>query len=112
MQILTITEAAAQRIQTICKESDAKEIDSLKLRIAVQGGGCSGFQYTFVMDTHCQDDDFVFSHKGAHVVIDSSSLSLLEGSILDYQDDLAASMFVIKNPNAVSGCGCGHSFSI
>lgn len=107
----SISDAAAKRIADICEENGAN-VNGTRLRIAVQGGGCSGFQYTFVMDDARHSDDYVFTHNNAHVILDEASLSLLSGSILDYQDDLAASMFVIKNPNASGGCGCGNSFSI
>ncbi len=103
-----ITEAAATRISSINKENQLSQ----RLRIAVQGGGCSGFQYTFLMDDAENPDDHVFLNGEATVVIDEVSLELLNGSTLDYQDDLASSMFVIKNPSAKSGCGCGNSFSI
>ncbi|MBX9977110.1 MAG: iron-sulfur cluster insertion protein ErpA [Alphaproteobacteria bacterium] len=108
MMTLTLTEAAAARIKVINDENNKKE----RLRIAVQGGGCSGFQYTFLMDDHVLSDDLVFENNGAEIVIDEVSLALLDGSVLDYQDDLTASMFVITNPNAKTGCGCGNSFSI
>lgn len=107
----SISDAAARRIADICTENGTSP-HTMRLRIAVQGGGCSGFQYTFLMDDAQQSDDHIFSHHGAHVIVDESSLSLLSGSTLDYQDDLAASMFVLKNPNARSGCGCGNSFSL
>ena len=113
MYHLNITDAAAGRIADICKENGKNAADgTTRLRIAVQGGGCSGFQYTFLMDEEQLSDDHVFSHNDAHVILDESSLSLLSGSTLDYQDDLAASMFVLKNPKATGGCGCGNSFSI
>lgn len=105
---LTLTDAAAMRILSINAENGATQM----LRIAVQGGGCSGFQYTFLMDDQVLSDDKTFERNGAVIIIDETSLDLLNGAIIDFQDDLSASMFVIKNPNATSGCGCGNSFSI
>ena len=106
----TITEEAAKRISYIL--SKEKEGDKLRLRISVSGGGCSGFQYHFVLDNAQTPDDLIFEQSGISVVIDTLSLSLLNGSTLDYTVDLTASLFVIKNPNASSGCGCGNSFSV
>lgn len=104
----SVTEGAGARIKAI----NAQNNTSNMLRIAVQGGGCSGFQYTFLMDDVVNGDDHTFEQNGGVVVIDEVSLDLLNGSTLDYQDDLSSSMFVIKNPIAKSGCGCGNSFSI
>lgn len=106
----TITENAAKRICYIL--SKEKEGDTLRLRISVSGGGCSGFQYHFIFDDAQTADDLVFEQSGASVIIDTLSLGLLNGSTLDYTVDLTASLFVIKNPNASSGCGCGNSFSV
>jgi iron-sulfur cluster insertion protein len=105
-----ITDAAAERIKILLQEETNPE--TLKLRISVTGGGCSGFQYHFVFDDQILADDQVFEHQGAYVVIDETSLELLKGSMIDFVEDLAASMFVIKNPNAASSCGCGNSFSV
>jgi iron-sulfur cluster assembly accessory protein len=104
----SMTAAAAMRICAINQENGADQ----GLRIAVQGGGCAGFQYTFLMDNLINPDDHVFEHGGAKVILDEMSLSLLNGSCLEFQEDLSSSMFVIKNPLAVLGCGCGNSFSI
>ena len=106
--MITVTQSACKRIAQINRENQADQ----RLRIAVQGGGCSGFQYTFLMDDVVNSDDHVFESNGSKVVVDEVSLELIQGSILDFQEDLAASMFVIKNPVAKSGCGCGNSFSI
>ena len=86
---------------------------NIKLRISVEGGGCSGFQYKyqFVQDEPGDDDVFI-SENGARVLIDSISLELVKGSILEYIEDLNGSYFKMKNPNAASGCGCGNSFSV
>jgi iron-sulfur cluster insertion protein len=105
-----ISPKAAQRITAlIAAEGDR---DSLKLRVAVSGGGCSGFQYGFTLDDELRGDDRVFERDGVSVLVDEVSLDLLKGSELDYIDDLIGSYFVIKNPNATSTCGCGSSFSV
>ena len=82
------------------------------LRIAVNGGGCSGFQYAFEITQHSQDDDLVVERDGAVVLIDSVSLDYVKGSEVDFVDDLIGQSFKIHNPNAVAACGCGTSFSI
>ena len=106
----TITPIAAQRICHILSQKENG--DKLRLRISVSGGGCAGFQYHFVFDDAQTPDDFIFEESGASIIIDQTSLSLLKDSTLDYTVDLTASLFVIKNPNASSGCGCGNSFSV
>lgn len=106
----SITDAAAKRIQFLL-EKDNKSIP-WRLRIQVSGGGCSGFQYHFTLDDQQHPDDLIFSHQGSDVIIDEISLGLLEGSALDYIEDMVASTFVLKNPNATASCGCGNSFSI
>jgi iron-sulfur cluster insertion protein len=102
------TDNAAAQINHLKKQQNA----DLFLRLSVNGGGCSGFQYTFTVDTTQTADDVAFAHNNAQVVVDNVSLSLLEGAIIDYEEDMASSKFVIKNPNAASRCGCGNSFSI
>ncbi len=106
----TLTPSAAQRIATLlAEESDP----NTRFRVAVLGGGCSGFQYQFDLDaTPPAEDDQLLDQAGARVVIDASSLGLLAGSQLDYTEELVGAAFSIKNPNAKSGCGCGNSFSI
>ena len=109
MSGLTISDAAATQINYL-KKKDKNA--SLFLRITVDGGGCSGFQYDIKLDDTPQAKDVSFSYKGATVVADEISLGFIEGSEVDYVQDLAASQFVITNPNASSKCGCGNSFSI
>jgi iron-sulfur cluster insertion protein len=82
------------------------------LRIAVSGGGCSGFQYGFTFDEEKNEDDVVFERDGVVVVVDEVSLDLLAGAEVDFVEDLMGASFQIKNPNAASSCGCGNSFSI
>lgn len=82
------------------------------LRVAVLGGGCSGFQYKFDLDEAVAEDDIVIERDGLRVVVDSVSQPFLEGAVIDYKDALIGSHFAIENPNATSSCGCGTSFSI
>lgn len=108
---ITITDSAAQQVaHLVSLEGDTS--NPLFLRIAVSGGGCSGFQYHFTLDDAQTADDQVFSKNGISVVIDAVSLSLLSEAVIDYTQDLTSSQFVIKNPNATASCGCGNSFSI
>lgn len=109
MSGLTISDAAARQINHL--KEDEKNA-SLFLRITVDGGGCSGFQYDIKLDDTPQAKDVSFSHQGATVVVDEISLGFIDGSEVDYVEDLTASQFIITNPNASSKCGCGNSFSI
>ena len=84
---------------------------NIKLRVFVQGGGCSGFSYGFTLDEEQNEDDFDFSYDDIKVVVDSMSMQYLQGSSIDYKEDSMTSSFVINNPQAVSTCGCGSSFS-
>ena len=105
---VVISERAARRIGEILKT----EGDGAMLRISVEGGGCSGFQYKFDLVDHADDDDLRVECDGAAAVVDVVSLALLNGSEIDFADELAAAEFRVKNPNAKSSCGCGVSFSI
>ena len=82
------------------------------LRVAVEGGGCSGFQYEISMDSDIKENDLILSENDCSVVIDPISLEFLSGAIIDFKEELIGSKFVIENPNASSSCGCGTSFSI
>ena len=106
---LIITDSCASRIKAL-KETEGN--NNLMLRITVSGGGCSGFQYGFNLDDNLSDDDHTFEHNGVTVSIDSMSLDLLEGSEVDYKNELGGAFFQISNPNATASCGCGSSFSI
>ena len=105
---LTLSPAAADRIRAI----GAKEGRDVMLRVAVEGGGCSGFQYQFDLVDAAQDDDLKVENGGATALVDVVSLALLKGSVIDFVDELAGAEFRIRNPNAKSSCGCGVSFSI
>ena len=82
------------------------------LRVAVEGGGCSGFQYEISMESDVKENDLILSENDCRVVIDPISLEFLSGAIIDFKEELIGSKFVIENPNATSSCGCGTSFSI
>lgn len=105
---VTLSDSAAKRVAAIL----SKEDDGTMLRISVEGGGCSGFQYTYELVKTRVDDDLVLEKDGATVLIDSVSLPYMEGSVIDFVDDLMGQSFKIDNPNAVAACGCGTSFSI
>lgn len=106
---VVLTENAARRIATLKVEENAA---NALLRIAVSGGGCSGFQYGLSFDDQRNEDDVVFERDGVGVVIDEVSLGLLNGAEVDFVEDLMGASFQIRNPNAASSCGCGNSFSI
>ncbi|ENZ80518.1 MULTISPECIES: iron-sulfur cluster insertion protein ErpA [Caulobacter] len=105
---LTLSENAARRIKAIA-ESEGRP---LMLRVAVDGGGCSGFQYRFDLVDTVEDDDLKVERDGAAALVDVVSLALLKGSEIDFVDELAGAEFRVRNPNAKSSCGCGVSFSI
>jgi iron-sulfur cluster insertion protein len=107
---IAISATAARRIAALIAAEGGSE--RLRLRVAVSGGGCSGFQYGFTLDDERRDDDRVFERDGVGVLIDEVSLELLKGSQLDFVEDLIGSYFAVKNPNASSTCGCGSSFSV
>jgi iron-sulfur cluster assembly accessory protein len=105
---VTVTDSAARRIRQIV----SGKAPGSALRIAVNGGGCSGFQYDFSITTDTGDDDTVIERDGARVLIDSISLVYMAGSSLDFVDDLMGQAFKVNNPQAKASCGCGTSFSI
>ena len=103
-----LTESAAARITAMLTD----EPDGSFFRVAVLGGGCSGFQYDFSIDSKRQSDDCIFTSHGVEVVIDEMSLELVDTAELDYKQDLMGSYFAVNNPNATASCGCGTSFSV
>lgn len=107
MDSFTLTPNAAKRVTEMASAEGA-----MALRIAVNGGGCSGFQYEFSLAKAAEADDVSINAHGAVVLIDPTSLDLLAGSQLDYIEDLGGSYFSVSNPNATSSCGCGNSFSL
>ena len=106
---LIFTDAAAAKVADLVAEEGNPD---LKLRVFVQGGGCSGFQYVFNFDVLVNEDDTPMTKNGVTLLIDAMSLQYLVGAEIDYKEDLSGSQFVIKNPNASTTCGCGSSFSV
>ena len=108
-QPITLTERAARRIADLVEQEGAP---NGMLRVAVSGGGCSGFQYGFSLDHEVQEGDLVIERGQAQVVIDNLSLMYLAGAEVDYVTEIIGSYFTINNPNATSSCGCGNSFAV
>jgi iron-sulfur cluster insertion protein len=106
---LALTERAAKRILELAAEEAQP---GFMLRLAVSGGGCSGFQYGFTLDDAVNPDDKVIEKAGAKLVIDEISLGMLGGAEIDFVEELVGSSFAIRNPNATSSCGCGNSFAV
>ncbi len=105
---LGFTDAAAAKVKDLIIDEGNPD---LKLRVFVQGGGCSGFQYGFTFDETVNEDDTAMTKEGVTLLIDAMSYQYLVGAEIDYKDDINGSQFVIKNPNATTTCGCGSSFS-
>lgn len=105
---ILFTDSAAAKVAQLIEEEGNPD---LKLRVFVQGGGCSGFQYGFTFDEIVNEDDTTMDKNGVQLLIDSMSYQYLVGAEIDYKDDLEGAQFVIKNPNATTTCGCGSSFS-
>lgn len=109
MDPIVITDSAVQKVKSLIEEEGNRE---LKLRVFVTGGGCSGFQYGFTFDENINEGDTTIVRDGVEFLVDPMSYQYLVGAELDYKEDLQGAMFVIKNPNASTTCGCGSSFSI
>lgn len=107
--MITLTESAKNKIKDLLLEENNPRI---KLRVFVQGGGCSGFQYGFTFDEETSEDDFVLNEDGVELLIDSASGMYLQGATINYREELMGSNFSIENPNATTTCGCGSSFGI
>jgi iron-sulfur cluster insertion protein len=105
---VTVSDRAAQRIAQIVAGDPAAPM----LRVSVEGGGCSGFQYRFDLVAERDAEDFVIEKGGARVLVDPISLGLLNGSEIDFVEELMGSTFKVKNPNATASCGCGTSFAV
>jgi iron-sulfur cluster insertion protein len=106
--MITLTESAQAKIKDILAEENNP---ALKLRVFVQGGGCSGMQYGFTLDEEQAEDDWDLEIGGVHLLVDSMSGGYLQGATVDYKDDVMGSSFTIDNPQAQTTCGCGSSFS-
>ena len=107
-EMLTLTEAAAKRVAAIADKQAKPAI----LRLSVEGGGCSGFQYRFDLAESAESDDSVSDTGGVKLVVDPVSLDLVAGSVVDFVESLGGAAFRVENPNAAAGCGCGSSFGI
>lgn len=107
--MLTLTDSAREKVLDLLAEENNPE---LKLRIFVQGGGCSGFSYGFTFDEIANEDDFDLEFGLVHILVDAMSRQYLEGAEVDYTEEVMGSQFIIRNPNAQSTCGCGSSFSV
>lgn len=105
---ISLSPAAARRLAKL-SEAEGK---ALMLRVAVEGGGCSGFQYLMDLVESIEPDDLKIEHDGQSALVDAVSVPFLKDSVIDFVDELAGAQFVIRNPNAASSCGCGVSFSI
>ncbi len=105
---LLFTDAAALKVSELIKEEGNP---NLKLRVFVQGGGCSGFQYGFTFDENVEEGDTCIERHGVRLLVDPMSFQYLVGAEIDYKEDLEGAQFVIRNPNATTTCGCGSSFS-
>ena len=108
--VLTVTPTAASKILQLMQEEPSEEL--AVLRVAIQGGGCSGFQYGLGFDRGAAEGDLEFEQHGIRVVVDPFSAPYLQGATVDFLDGLQESGFKIDNPNAVASCGCGHSFQV
>jgi iron-sulfur cluster assembly protein len=108
--VITLTPTAASKIKQLMAEEPEGEI--AVLRVAIQGGGCSGFQYGLGFDRAAIEGDLEFEQHGVHVVVDPFSAPYLRGAVVDFLEGLQESGFKIENPNAVASCGCGHSFQV
>ena len=109
ISVVTISESAVRRVGVLAKAEGAV---GLMLRVAVGGGGCSGFQYSFSFDDTVNGDDSTFERDGVRVLVDEISLEFLAGSEVDYVEELVGAYFTMRNPNAASTCGCGVSFAV
>ena len=105
---LVFTDAAATKVKALIQDEGN---DALKLRVFVQGGGCSGFQYGFTFDENMNEDDTAVENGGVTLLIDPMSFQYMVGAEIDYTEGLEGAQFVIRNPNATTTCGCGSSFS-
>jgi iron-sulfur cluster insertion protein len=109
MPTISVTPSAAKRIAEILRDDGSP---NMMLRIAVSGGGCSGFQYGFTLDDTRNDDDVAVQRDGVTVLVDSMSVEFMKGAEVDFVEDMIGASFQIKNPNATSKCGCGSSFAV
>ena len=107
--MLSLSNSALKKLEQIMYDENNS---NLKLRVFVQGGGCSGFQYGFTLDELQNEDDYLIKDSNVEILLDVMSSQYLENAEIDFVDDISGSSFVIKNPNAKTTCGCGSSFSV
>jgi iron-sulfur cluster insertion protein len=106
--MITVTESATSKVAELMQEEQTTQA----LRIFVQGGGCSGFQYGFAWDSDINEDDFVVEQESVKFLVDAMSMQYLQGATIDYKETFEGNNFVIQNPNAETTCGCGSSFGV
>ena len=104
---ITITSSAANAVKDLLEQ---RSLEGYALRVFISGGGCSGFQYGMALEENIRDTDHVFEQQEIKIVVDEVSIEYLDGSTVDYVDEIMGSGFKIENPNTVAGCGCGNSF--
>lgn len=108
---ITLTEGAAREIRNIIQQQEL-DADKVRLRVGVKGGGCSGFSYLLDLTESQKDSDEVFEQHGIKVIVDPKSLLYLNGTTVDFKDEIMGRGFVFQNPNATTSCGCGSSFAV
>ncbi|HMJ01580.1 MAG TPA: iron-sulfur cluster assembly accessory protein [Conexibacter sp.] len=108
--MITLTDKGAEKVREFLA-SQGTEVATAGLRVGVRGGGCSGFQYALAFDQQ-RDGDQVFEHQGIRLLVDEPSLPYVQGSVIDYTDDLQGAGFKVENPNVIAACGCGSSFRV
>ena len=108
--MITLTDKGAEKVREFLA-SQGTEVETAGLRVGVRGGGCSGFQYALAFDQQ-RDGDKVFDYEGIRLLVDEPSLAYVEGSVIDYVDDLQGAGFKVDNPNVIAACGCGSSFRV
>ncbi len=109
--MVTLTDIAAEKVNAFFSAQETPAEAAPGLRVAVKGGGCSGFQYQLALDEQ-KDDDQVFEDRGVRLIVDPASLKYVDGSVVDYTESLMGAGFEVKNPNVVAACGCGSSFRV
>ena len=109
--MITLTDSAAREIESIIKDQELDRA-SVRLRVGVKGGGCSGFSYILDLTENQKDTDETFDNDGVTVIVDPKSLLYLNGTTIDFKDEVMGRGFVFQNPNATTSCGCGYSFAV
>ena len=107
--MITVSDSAVEKIKALITEEQNPD---LMVRMFVEGGGCSGFQYGFTFEEQKSEDDFVFEFNGVTILVDAMSAQYVQGAEIDWQESAMGSQFAIRNPNATTTCGCGSSFSV